>query len=127
MSQVEHIFSNVASGLRLFAEISSVVIVGIGLGVALYFFIRTLVSKQKMQFIKFRISLGRFLVVALEFQLAADIIGTAVAPSWQEIAQVGAIASIRVFLNYFLNLEIKSEEKENEKIEIPKETKKLNS
>lgn len=115
-------FSSLASGLRLFADISSVVIVGIGLGVALYFFIRTLVSKQKIQFIKFRISLGRFLVVALEFQLAADIIGTAVAPSWQEIAQVGAIASIRVFLNYFLNLEIKSEE--NEKIEILKETKK---
>lgn len=44
----------------------------------------------------------RWLVAALTFLLAADIIQTSVAPSWQEIGQVAAIAVIRTFLNYFL-------------------------
>ena len=35
-------------------------------------------------------------------QLAADIIGTSIAPTWQEVGQLGAIAAIRTFLNYFL-------------------------
>lgn len=88
------------------------------MAVALYLFVRTIVSKQKKQYIIFRLSLGRFLVVALEFQLAADIIGTAIAPTWQEIAIVAAVAVVRTFLNYFLNLEIKSEEKENKEIDV---------
>jgi uncharacterized membrane protein len=50
--------------------------------------------------------------VALEFQLAADIIGTAIAPSWGQIGQLAAIALIRTFLNHFLSKEIEAEEKE---------------
>jgi uncharacterized membrane protein len=45
---------------------------------------------------------GRWLVAGLTFQLAADIIGTSIAPSWQEVGQLGAIAVIRTFLNFFL-------------------------
>ncbi len=114
VSGVEEVFVQVASALKLIAEISSVVVIGLGLGVALYFFIRTIISKQKKQYIKLRLTFGRFLVVALEFQLAADIIGTAIAPSWEQIAQLAAIALIRTFLSYFLNREIKFEEKEAE-------------
>jgi uncharacterized membrane protein len=44
----------------------------------------------------------RWLVAALTFLLAADIVGTSIAPTWQEIGRVGAIAVIRTFLNYFL-------------------------
>ena len=43
-----------------------------------------------------------WLVAALTFLLAADIIQTSVAPTWAEIGQVAAIAVIRTFLNYFL-------------------------
>lgn len=45
---------------------------------------------------------ARWLVVALTFQLAADIIATAFSPSWEEIGHLAAIAVIRTFLNYFL-------------------------
>ena len=45
---------------------------------------------------------GRWLVAALTFQLGADIIESAIAPSWQAVAQLGAVALIRTFLNYFL-------------------------
>src|SRR5919199_201569 len=49
-----------------------------------------------------RLVLGRFLALGLEFQLGADILGTAVSPSWGEIGRLGAIAGIRTVLNYFL-------------------------
>jgi uncharacterized membrane protein len=49
---------------------------------------------------------GRWLVAGLTFQLAADIIGTSIAPSWQEVGQLGAIAVIRNFLNFFLERDL---------------------
>jgi uncharacterized membrane protein len=113
LDSAEAFFSNIASGLKLIAEISSVALIGAGLVVGLYFLIRIVGSKQKKkQYLKLRLTLGRFLVVALELQLAADIIGTAIAPSVQQIGQLAAIALIRTFLNYFLNREIQEEEKE---------------
>jgi uncharacterized membrane protein len=45
---------------------------------------------------------ARWLVAALTFQLAADIIETSISTSWQTIGRVGAVAVIRTFLNYFL-------------------------
>jgi uncharacterized membrane protein len=112
MSEIVQAFANVALTLKLIAEISSVIIVGIGLGVALYLTVRTIISKQRIQYLRLRLLFGRFLILALEFQLAADIIGTAVAPSWDQIANLAAIALIRTFLSYFLNREIKTQEKE---------------
>jgi uncharacterized membrane protein len=49
---------------------------------------------------------ARWLVAALTFQLAADIIETSVSTSWQTIGRVGAIAVIRTFLNYFLEKDV---------------------
>jgi uncharacterized membrane protein len=49
--------------------------------------------------------------MALEFQLAADLLGTTVAPSWDQLGRLGAIALIRTFLNIFLAREIDEEEK----------------
>ena len=45
----------------------------------------------------------------LEFQLGADILSTAVAPSWEQIGKLGAIAVIRTGLNFFLSMEMQSE------------------
>jgi len=61
---------------------------------------------------RFRMLFGGWLVVALEFQLAADIVGTMVSPTTAHLIELGAIAAIRTFLNYFLNKELK-EEKES--------------
>ena len=57
----------------------------------------------------FRMAFGGWLVVALEFQLAADIVGTIVAPTTAHLVELGAIAVIRTFLNYFLGKELKEE------------------
>ena len=50
--------------------------------------------------------LGRWLVVALSFLLAADVIATSIAPSWEEIGRLAAIATIRTLLNYFLERDL---------------------
>ncbi|UWX03420.1 DUF1622 domain-containing protein [Pseudoxanthomonas sp. NC8] len=49
---------------------------------------------------------ARWLVAGLTFQLAADIIESSIAPSWEAIGQLGAIAVIRTFLNYFLERDV---------------------
>jgi uncharacterized membrane protein len=43
-----------------------------------------------------------WLILGLEFELAADVVRTVIAPSWEELGRLGAIAVIRTFLNYFL-------------------------
>lgn len=49
---------------------------------------------------------GVWLLLGLEFELAADIVRTAISPSWTDIGQLAAIAAIRTFLNYFLEKDI---------------------
>ncbi|MEV8046848.1 DUF1622 domain-containing protein [Streptomyces griseoluteus] len=68
-------------------------------------------------FNRIRLSLGQFLVLGLEFQLAGDVLRTAVAPSFAEIGQLAAIAAIRTALNYFLGREIAQERAEIERSE----------
>ena len=51
--------------------------------------------------------LGTWLLLGLEFELAADIVQTVISPDWQDIAQLGAIAAIRTFLNYFLEKDLR--------------------
>jgi uncharacterized membrane protein len=49
---------------------------------------------------------ARWLVAGLTFQLAADIIETSIAPTWDDIGRLAAIAIIRTFLNYFLERDV---------------------
>ena len=43
-----------------------------------------------------------WLVLSLEFLVAADILKSAISPTWREIGQLAAIVAIRTFLNYSL-------------------------
>lgn len=49
---------------------------------------------------------ARWLVAALTFQLAADIIETSVTTGWEALGRIGIIAVIRTFLNYYLEKDI---------------------
>ena len=49
---------------------------------------------------------ARALVAGLTFQLAADLVHTAIAPTWGEVGRLAAIAVIRTFLNYFLERDV---------------------
>ena len=63
-------------------------------------------------FVPVRLTLGRFLALGLEFQLAGDVLRTAVAPSFRELGQLAAVAAIRTALNYFLSKEIAEERRQ---------------
>jgi len=49
---------------------------------------------------------GMWLLLALEFELAADIVTSVIAPTWQDLGELAAIALIRTFLNYFLEKDV---------------------
>jgi len=62
-----------------------------------------------------RIELGFALSLALEFELGADILKTAIAPNWQAIGIVASIIVLRTMLNYFLQIELEHEERRKQK------------
>jgi len=58
---------------------------------------------------------GVWLLLGLEFALAADIITSVISPTWQDIGELGAIAVIRTFLNYFLERDLEDAEASSER------------
>ncbi len=58
--------------------------------------------------------------MALELLLAADILATAIAPTWDDIGKLAAIAVLRTALNYFLERELRSSELNNKNKEVTK-------
>lgn len=73
-------------------------------------------------FVSVRLTLGRFLLLGLEFQLASDILRTAISPTFREIGQLAAIAAIRTALNYFLGREIKEERAQIAAEKVPEDS-----
>ena len=95
--------------LKLAVELTGAIIIGIGILAAIIRFTRSLAPPQLEGYNEIRLTLARFLALSLEFQLGADILSTAIAPSWTQIGKLGAIAFIRTALNYFLSREMKEE------------------
>jgi len=62
---------------------------------------------------------ARWLVAALTFQLAADILETSISSSWESLVRIAAIAVIRTFLNYFLEKDVAEvEERQRQQLGI---------
>jgi uncharacterized membrane protein len=102
-----------AVGLRLVLESVSVVCVALGFLATVRQTLRLRRSAQPRgrRFNSIRLTFGSWLSMALEFQLAADIVATTTAPSSQNLIQLGVIAVIRTFLNVFLGREVEAEQK----------------
>ena len=113
---VEGTIINLVQWLKLLLETLGALIIGIGVFIAGYYLFRRLVPPEQTNYNRIRLILARYLALALEFQLGADILSTAIAPSWDQIGKLGAIAIIRTALNYFLSREMK-EEREASKTE----------
>jgi len=92
--------------VRLAADVTGAAIVAIGIVLALVGFGHALATRRAAAFTDVRLTLGRYLALALEFQLGADILYTAIAPSWDQIGKLGAVAVIRTALNFFLTREL---------------------
>lgn len=99
--------------LRLMVESIGALIVALGVIAVLWACIKALLSRQKINSNGIRLTFARYLAMALEFQLGADILSTAIAPSWDEIRQLAVIAVIRTGLNYFLMKEMSQEHEQS--------------
>ena len=106
----QHELGDVVNVAVWVVEAAGAAVIFVGAVIAFAGFARVSFRRKGLApFASVRLDLGRFLVLGLEFQLAADILRTAVSPSFTELAQLAAIAAIRTALNFFLGMEIKNE------------------
>ncbi len=110
MNELAIHFLHVGVGwLRLALETVGAIVVAAGAVRGVAGLLATRGEPPERRFVPVRLTLARYLSLALEFQLAADILSTAISPSWDEIGKLGAIAVIRTGLNYFLGREVAEE------------------
>ena len=108
-SGVESLIQSLVLWVELMADVVAAFLIATGILITLAQVLK--ISRSRVEgYEHSRLVLARFLALALEFQLAADVLGTAVSPTWTQIGKLAAIAVIRTALNYFLAKEIKEEE-----------------
>lgn len=95
------------------AEIAAAIVIGGAIVRGIVDYLRHLLSRTRKHIDStesIRLQLGRVLALGLEFTVASDILRTAVAPTRQDILNLGAIVLLRTLLNYFLEREIQQGE-----------------
>jgi len=110
---VSDVLKAVVEYIAYIAEALAALIIAIGALKAIWSYILIIFTKaDSHKSCQCRIQLGHSLSLALEFLIGADILKTAIAPSWSEIGQLAAIVAIRTILNFFLMWELKQSEEE---------------
>ena len=110
---MEELLAEVVGVLVTVVEACGAAVIFIGAVWAFARFVWTGLRRRDAEaFVPVRLTLGRFLALGLEFQLASDVLRTAVAPSFRELGQLAAVAAIRTALNYFLSREIAEERRQ---------------
>ncbi|MEV7005791.1 DUF1622 domain-containing protein [Streptosporangium sp. NPDC051022] len=109
----QEVLREVVDLLVRLVEAAGAIIIFVGAAMAFARFLVLVVRRRDGGgFVAVRLFLGRFLALGLEFQLAGDILRTAISPSFAQIGQLAAIAAIRTALNFFLSREIEREGRE---------------
>lgn len=112
MIEIAEYMLNLVGWIELLANLISVLIIAAGILVASYKVLQTVRRPDLMHYNKARLTFSRYLVLGLEFQLAADIVKTAAEPNWTDLGILAVVAGIRTFLNFFVQREMKEEERE---------------
>lgn len=109
-AEVLEVIKTIVASIAVAVEFAGALIVAYGAGEAVHgsgkaiLAGRMLRGERKEVWLRFAV----WLLLGLEFQLAADVIRTAVSPTWSEIGQLAAIAGIRTFLNFFLERDLEA-------------------
>lgn len=104
------LITNVTGGLIVCIQVISIILITLGVFTTLYnLTIKTVFGRDWNYYIQTRLVLSRFLLLALEFQIAGDILETVLKPGWEEFGQLAATIVIRSVLSYVLILETKSQ------------------
>jgi uncharacterized membrane protein len=112
-SPLESWLKLLVSYLAVVAEIAAALVIGGAVIRGITAYLRQFFSRSRQHFDStesIRLQLGRVLTLGLEFTVASDILRTAVAPTRQDILNLGAIVLLRTLLNYFLEREIRQGE-----------------
>ncbi|MDF5732632.1 MAG: DUF1622 domain-containing protein [Rhizonema sp. PD38] len=107
-------------------EIAAAIVIGSAVIRGIVVYLRQLFSRSKLHYDStesIRLTLGRMLALELEFTVASDILRTAVAPTRQDILNLGAIVLLRTLLNYFLEREIRQGEQSRPELRRSDESK----
>lgn len=84
------------------------------LGRYIYYLISGRLLEQGSIINEVRLSLGRTLILGLEFIVAADLIGTTTTPDYYAVGLLAIIVVIRTLLSFSLNRELMALSKENQ-------------
>jgi uncharacterized membrane protein len=105
---MEELFAEFARNIALAIEAVAVLVIAFGAAEATARLLGRVIGRVAVVGYRKEIWLrfAMWLILGLEFELAADVVRTVIAPSWQELGQLGAIAAIRTFLNYFLEKDL---------------------
>jgi len=105
---MEEAFKQIALSVALATEAAAVLIIAIGTLQAIFALLKYGISPKRIAGTRKEIWMGLaiWLLLGLEFELAADIVRSVVSPQWADIGQLAAIAVIRTFLNYFLEKDL---------------------
>jgi uncharacterized membrane protein len=109
---VQHLFRQIAESIAMAVESAAALIIAYGALETLWGLAQTAlqrrskVGERKSLLMRF----GVWLLLGLEFELAADIVRTAIAPTWTDIGQLASIGIIRTFLNHFLERDLEKYE-----------------
>ena len=104
---MEHSLDLAFSILIAAVETCGAIVIGVGVVRAMIGYIKCFIlDYESTQVANLRLHLGQSMVIALEFQVAADILKTGVSPTWQDILLLAAIIGLRTLLNYLLEREL---------------------
>jgi len=111
-AEVEELFIQAARAAVLLIEVAAVLVVTFGSLEASFKLLLVMARPSASHGMRKAIwrRFGVWLLLGLEFALAADIITSVISPTWQDIGELGAIAVIRTFLNYFLEHDLENAE-----------------
>ncbi len=115
MSKAEEVLHDVVDSIVPVVEAAGVLVVVAGTLVAFARLLYVLPRDRGTSgFSAVRLDFARFLALGLEFQLASDILKTAITPTFEQIGHLAAIAALRTVLNFFLDREIGDQKEQAE-------------
>ena len=109
VKDLAHLAANIIEGAAVL-----VILVGSIQAISMYFWNGFIKKADMTVLMQSRFKLGLSLSLSLGFLVGADVIKTAISPTWKDIGQLAAIAGIRIVLNYFLMRDMKASEKSDD-------------
>lgn len=122
---MEELLHHSALLLSRLLEAATLILLAIGASLAFWNMVRGAIEGLPANELSLGVwqGMSRWMMVGLEFLLAADLVSTVVSPSWDELGRLAVIATIRTVLGFFLGRDLEAARRitlENAEIEARK-------